>query len=49
MRNFVFVNKNEPVTLSIRADNFEEAEELLFYIVKNDYGWYVESEEGEEV
>ena len=45
----MFVNKNEPVIVTITASNFEEAEELLFYIVKSDYGWRVEDEEGEEV
>lgn len=45
----MFVNKNEPVIVTITASNFEEAELILFETVKSDYGWYVDDEEGEEI
>lgn len=48
-KNFTFINKNEPVIIRITADTFEEAEQMFFDIVKSDYGWMVDDEDGEEV
>lgn len=48
MRTFIFIQKNSSITVTLSAENLEEAKELLFATVKDEYGWYVEVEEGEE-
>lgn len=48
-KNFTFINKNEPIIVTITADTFEEAERILFETVKDDYGWRVDDEDGEEI
>ena len=48
MKTFKFVQKNSLITIILSAESFEEAEWLLFETVKEDYGWRVENEDGEE-
>lgn len=45
MKTYTFSNKNEPITIIISANSFEEAEEMLFSTVKSNYGWRFDSEE----
>lgn len=47
MKTYIFNNKNQPITITISANSFEEAEEILFSIVNSDYGWRFDSEEDE--
>ena len=47
MRTYIFVNKNEPIIITISASSFTEAEEILFSTVKISYGWRLDSEEEE--
>lgn len=47
MKTYIFSNKNQPITITISANSFEEAKEILFSIVKSDYGWRFNSEEEE--
>jgi len=48
MKTFVFSQKHGNASVTLSADNFEEAEKELFEIVKDDYGWRVHDEDGEE-
>ena len=47
-KTFHFYNKNSSVNVTLSADSFEEAEEILFDHVKDNYGWRVDDEEGED-
>lgn len=46
MKTFTFINKNSSAIMVLSAQNFEEAEQELFELVKTD-DWYVEDEDGE--
>jgi hypothetical protein len=48
MKTFVFHQKNGNASVILSAENFKEAELALFDIVKSDYGWRVEDEDGED-
>ena len=48
MKTFNFYQKNSSVCVTLSADNFEEAEEILFDHVKSSYGWRVEDEHGKD-
>lgn len=48
MKTFIFIHKHSSAIMTISAPTFKEAEEELFSLLKSDYGWYVEDEEGEE-
>ena len=48
MKTFVFTQKHGNASVTLSADNFEEAETALFDIVQGDCGWRVEDEDGEE-
>ena len=48
MKTFIFIQKNSSVIVTLSAPNFEEAEKVLFDTVKDNYGWRVEDEDGEE-
>lgn len=47
-KTFNFYQKNSSATVSLSANSFEEAEQELFNIVKDDYGWRVDDEDGED-
>jgi hypothetical protein len=47
MRTFVFYQKHGNASVTLSANDFDEAEEALFDIVQGDCGWRVEDEEGE--
>jgi len=47
-RTFHFYQKNSSVCVTLSADSFEEAEKELFETVKDNYGWRVNDEEGDE-
>ena len=47
MRTFNFYHKNEPISIALSANTFEEAEIILFETVKSSYGWRVEDIDGE--
>jgi hypothetical protein len=48
MKTFQFIQKNSGIIVIISANSFEEAEVILFNTVKDNYGWRVNNEEGEE-
>lgn len=48
MKTFHFCQKNSSVIVTLSATDFEEAEQELFNTVKDDYGWRVEDEDGED-
>lgn len=48
MRTFTFTQKNSGIAIILSAGNLEEAEIILEDTVKDNYGWRVEDEEGEE-
>ena len=48
MKTFRFVQKNSAIIVIITANSFEEAENILFETVKDNYGWRVDNKEGEE-
>ncbi|MEK6829822.1 MAG: hypothetical protein AABY15_06915 [Nanoarchaeota archaeon] len=48
MKTFLFYQKNSSATITLSANNFGEAEELLEEIVKDANSWTVEDEDGEE-
>lgn len=48
MKTFIFTQKNSSISITISAENFEEAEEILNDTVKDNYGWRVNDEEGED-
>lgn len=48
MKTFVFTQKNSGVVIVITAEDFTEAEQILNDTVKDNYGWRVDNEEGEE-
>lgn len=45
--NYTFNHKNAPVSILISAESYIEAEKILKDIVKDDYGWRIEDENGE--
>jgi hypothetical protein len=45
-KTFNFYQKNSSATVSLSADSFKEAEQELFNLVKDDYGWRVDDEDG---
>jgi hypothetical protein len=47
-KTFNFYQKNSSATVSLSADSFKEAEQELFNLVKDDYGWRVDDEDGED-
>jgi hypothetical protein len=47
MKTFVFYQKHGNASVTLSANDFDEAEEALFDIVQGDCGWRVEDEEGE--
>ena len=48
MRTFSFYQKNGSVTVTLSANNYKEAEELLMETVQGDCGWRCDDDEGEE-
>ena len=48
MRTFHFYQKNGSVTVTLSAENYEQAEEILMETVQGDVGWRVEDEHGED-
>lgn len=48
MRTFVFTQKNSSLVIVVSAKDFTEAEQILDNTVKDNYGWRVDNEEGEE-
>lgn len=46
MKTFQFVQKNSGVVIIISAINFQEAESILIDIVKDSWGFVINSEEG---
>jgi hypothetical protein len=48
MKTFVFTQKHGNASVTLSADNFDDAVEALFEIVQGDCGWRVEDEDGEE-
>ena len=47
MKTFTFIHKEDEATLTIKAGDFNEAEIILDFIVKNSYKWKILNEEGE--
>jgi len=48
MKTFMFTQKNDSITIILSANTFEEAEVKLFETVKDNHGWRVDNEEGDE-
>ena len=48
MKTFIFYQKNGNVTVTLSADNYVEAEEILMETVQGDCGWRCDNDEGEE-
>jgi len=48
MKTFIFTQKHGNASVTLSANDFEEAEEALFDIVQGDCGWRVEDEDGED-
>jgi hypothetical protein len=48
MRTFQFYQKNGNVTVTLSAENFEEAVQILDVTVLNTYGWRCDDDEGED-
>lgn len=48
MKTFIFTQKNSRVVIVITAEDFTEAEQILNDTVRDNYGWRVDNEEGEE-
>ena len=48
MKTFNFYQKNSSVSITLSANNLEEAETELFETVKDNYGWRVIDEDGED-
>lgn len=47
MKTFQFAQKNTGVVVIISAGSFEQAEEILFETVRDNYGWRVDNKDGE--
>jgi len=47
MKRFTFYQKHGNASVTLSANNFEEAEQELMDIVQGDCGWRVDDEEGE--
>jgi hypothetical protein len=48
MKTFNFYQKHGNVRITLSANNFDEAEEILMDTVQGDCGWRVEDEDGED-
>ena len=48
MRTFTFTHKNTGNIFTTSAENLEEAEYNLYDTIRDNYGWRVDDEEGED-
>lgn len=48
MKTYIFYQKNSSAVMTISSNSFEEAEEELFSLVKEAYGWRCDDINGEE-
>lgn len=48
MKTFLFYHKNSSAVLTLSANNFDEAEEVLADVVKDIDAWRCEDEDGED-